>query len=461
MRRLVLTLLLAGVVSAGLFVSLEIRRDREYQRLVREGEAALAADETFAAIEALSGAIALKKDSMLPYLKRGEAYRRRGELQAALRDLRTASLLDPAATRPLEQLGDVSYLMGRYRRAAERYGEDLALDDRAPRVLYKLALARFQEGAIEAATAALGQALGQQERFPEAHYLLGLCLRALRKPTEARRALERAIVLSPAFVQAREELAALHRSLGQNALELEQLESLASLEPQRLERHIALGLAYARAGRTEHAVTTLRTIADRHPDAPQIFVALGRIWLEIAEQQGDRVALGKALEALQGAVAAGATTSESCTLLGRALLLAGEQDLALQVLQRATSSFPVEPLAYVLLAQVAEREGDLTLARDGLASYVTLVSDRLAPESHAGLALRIGTLCLRVNEPGAAVMWLRRAAVISTPSPVLLAELARAEWQAGQIDAARATIERGLRADPRNRALRSLAATVR
>jgi tetratricopeptide (TPR) repeat protein len=460
MRRLVLTLLLAGIVSACLFVVLEIRRDREYQRLVREGEAALAADQTFAAIEALSGAIALKKDSMLPYLKRGEAYRRRGELQAALRDLRTAALLDPSATRPLEQLGDVSYLMGRYRRASERYGEDLALDDRAPRVLYKLALARFQEGAIEAATTALGQALGQQERFPEAHYLLGLCLRAARKPAEARRALERAIALSPAFVQAREELAALHRSLGQDALELDQLESLASLEPQRLERHIALGLAYARAGRTEHAVTTLRKIADGRPE-PQIFVALGRIWLAIAEEQGDRVALGKALEALQGAVAAGATTSEACTLLGRALLLAGEQDLALQVLQRATSSFPVEPQAYLLLAQAAEREGDLTLARDGLASYVTLVSDRLTPETHASLAARIGTLCLRAGEPGAAATWLRRAAALAAPSPALLADLARAEWQAGQIDAARATLERGLEADPRNRALRSLAATIR
>ena len=40
-------------------------------------------DQTYGAIEAFSGALALKRDSMLAYLKRGDTYRRRGELTAA------------------------------------------------------------------------------------------------------------------------------------------------------------------------------------------------------------------------------------------------------------------------------------------------------------------------------------------------------------------------------------------
>ena len=43
------------------------------------------ASNTSAAIEAFSGAVALKSDSMLGYLRRGEAYRRRKRLDDALR----------------------------------------------------------------------------------------------------------------------------------------------------------------------------------------------------------------------------------------------------------------------------------------------------------------------------------------------------------------------------------------
>src|ERR687896_684538 len=76
-----------------------VRQEREFQRLIAAGDAALAADQTYGAIEAFSDALALKSDSMLAYLKRGDTYRRRGELAAALRDLRLATTLDPSATR--------------------------------------------------------------------------------------------------------------------------------------------------------------------------------------------------------------------------------------------------------------------------------------------------------------------------------------------------------------------------
>ena len=117
---------------------------RNYSRLIEQGETALADGDTYAAIESFSGAVALKPDSMLGYLRRGETYRRRNELEAALRDLMRASQLDPTATRPLELLGDVNASLLRYDRAAARYDAYLALDDQSPRVLYKLALARYR-----------------------------------------------------------------------------------------------------------------------------------------------------------------------------------------------------------------------------------------------------------------------------------------------------------------------------
>ena len=111
MKRLLVGVLVLAAGMAGVFAFTEVARDREYRRLVAEGDEALAADRIFLAIEAFSGAIALKGDSMLAYFKRGETYRQRGDLPSALRDLRAAARFDPMATRPLEQLGDVNHAL--------------------------------------------------------------------------------------------------------------------------------------------------------------------------------------------------------------------------------------------------------------------------------------------------------------------------------------------------------------
>ena len=88
----------------------------------RGGRGPQASGQTFVAIEAYSGAIALKRGSMLAYLKRGEAHQRRGEapdaLSAALRDLRSAAELAPSDTRTLEELGDVNFQLKRFANAA-------------------------------------------------------------------------------------------------------------------------------------------------------------------------------------------------------------------------------------------------------------------------------------------------------------------------------------------------------
>jgi len=94
------TLALVFVVSAavvGLVLAwYAVRQDREFRRLIALGDASLAREQTYVAIEAFSGALALRPDSMVAHLKRGDTYRRRGELSAALRDLRDASGLDPS-----------------------------------------------------------------------------------------------------------------------------------------------------------------------------------------------------------------------------------------------------------------------------------------------------------------------------------------------------------------------------
>ncbi len=382
---------LVVAVIAGLCVGLAwewaaSRREREYRQFIDHGETALARDDTFAAVEAFSGAIALRPEAMLGYLKRGEAYSRRhmldasardplqtGELDppadAAMRDLRHAAELDPLATRPLELMGDISYALRRYDRAAERYQAYVALDDRSPRVLYKLGLAQYSAGRVPAAIQALQQAVAIDDRFSAGFYLLGLCFRDAQRPRQALHALETAVRLAPAMLPAREELADLYTKVGRREDAIGQLETLSELDPGA-PREIALGLARARAGQFDRAVATLARAAERYADHASTYAALGRIWLE-KTQPPDRFDLLKAIGALQAAVHAD-DNSETLTLLGQALLLSNETARAERVLQQAAAKLPVDPRAFYYLASAAERAGHPDVARRALVDYHSL-----------------------------------------------------------------------------------------
>jgi tetratricopeptide (TPR) repeat protein len=371
---------LTVLLSAALVVSVlgwnGVRQEREFRRLIALGDSSLVREQTSLALEAFSGAVALKPDSMLGYLKRGDTYRRAGDLAAALRDLRRAATIDPMAPRPKELLGDVNLAMGRFERAADDYSSFIAIDDRSARVLYKLALARYRNGQAAGALEPLRQAIAIDDRFAEAHYLLGVCLRARRNDAEALRSLLRAVNLNPTFSPARSELVELYLTLGRNREAIQQLEALAALEPSRAERLIDVGLAHARSGRADRAVVTLGRAAEQHPDQAAVYAALGRVWLDDAVVRGDRVALLKAVEALQPITSLENATGEMLALHGRALFLSGDAAGAERALARATSQLPVDPATFVYLAAAAQQMARNDAARAALARYAALAGSR-------------------------------------------------------------------------------------
>ena len=409
----------AILLSGAVFAWNVVRQEREFRRLIAAGDAAITRDQTYEAIEAFSGALALKNDSMLAYLKRGDSYRRRGELSSALRDLRQASTLDPTATRPLELLGDVNVAMGRYPRATEAYRHYVALDDRAPHVLYKLALALYRNGQTQSALEPLRRAVALDDRFAEAHYLLAMCLEDQKHDDEAVRSFRRALEINPALGAAREELAGLQLAHGRTREGIEQLEALAALDPSQPQRLVDVALAYARAGRTDAAITVLGRAAERYPEAAGVYIALGQVWLESAQAHNDRVALSKSLEALQPAASRPDATSDTLTLYGRALFLSGTVDEAERTLEQAASRFPANPAAFLYLSAAAERRGHVTAAREALAKHLSLVGDH-------------------------------------PTDPALLALRADVQVRLGQLDAARTSVAEGLALDQRNVALLQL-----
>jgi tetratricopeptide (TPR) repeat protein len=370
-RSVVLTVALAALVGAVSLAWVDVRQEREFRRLIAAGDAAVADDRTFEGIEAFSGAIALKGDSMLAFLKRGDTYRRREEFRAALRDLRQATSLDPTAPRPIELLADVNSALGQYDQAAELYQRYLTLDDRAPAVLYKLALAQYRAGRSAKAIEPLRKAIVLNERLAEAHYLLAMASRSEKRFDDAMRALRRALEIDPTFAAARQELSDLLDDLGRHRAGIEELEALAALEPGRAERLVSVGLAYTRLERHETALVTLGRAAERYPGSPLVHTALGRAWLAMAESgtDVDSVALGKAVSALGDVANWPGATSETLTLYGRALLMSGNPRGAEQALQQAVTRLPLEPVAFKYLADAATRLGHASIARDAEDRY--------------------------------------------------------------------------------------------
>lgn len=452
----VLILALAGL--AGTLALNALAGEREFERLIAEGDAAVAAERPFEAIESYSGAIALKTDSMLAHYKRGAVYQAQNELEAALRDFRTASELDPSSLRAIESLGDVNVALGRHERAVERYEAFAALDDRNARVLYKLGLSRYRTGRGKDALAPLQQALQIEPGMSEAHYVLGLVQRDLDQLAPARKSLEEAARRAPAGqTAAREALADVYLLDGDYGKAINQLEALAALDPGRADRAVAVGLAQARAGRDDAAVITLSRAIERFPEAPQVYAALGHVWLGGAERRGDRVALMKAVEALEIAASRSDATSETLAELGRAHLLAGDRPAAERALRQAVARLPVPPDAYLKLADVTSRDGRIQDARDALLKYATLIGDE---KPMAAVATRIGDYSIRLGEPALAVRWFDRAMDEAGPSPALQFKLADAAWRAGDVGRAHQVIDEGLASEPGNRPLQQLKRTL-
>lgn len=366
-------ILAGGAVLAALALTYAYsvtRRERLYQQLVVRGDYALARGDTYAAVSAFSDAIALKPDSMLGYLKRGDARRRRGELEAAAVDLSRATAIDRASPRALELLGDVDAARQQHGAAATHYRAALRLDDQSPRVLYKLALCQEIAGRHTQAAETLRQAVTLDPRFGPAHYLLGVCLRQMRQTSAAQASFERAVAVAPELLAAREELASLYAATGRRAERIRQLEALLEQDPAPA-RQIALALAYADANQTSRGVRILARLVESHPDSAPAYQALGELWLRLASDTNDRVAVAKASEALQHAASMD-PVSPVLTRLGQARLAAADPTAAERTLRTATETMPVEPEAFLLLAEAASLNGHTQAARRALLDYQDL-----------------------------------------------------------------------------------------
>jgi len=448
------------VVVIGVLLVQRFDRDRSYLRLLRAGEQALNAGDSYGAVDAFTGAITLKPDSMVAYFRRGQARYAQHRDEDAIRDLREAARLAPNAPQPLIVLGDLYDSRGDAAQAAYWYGQartPLSTED--PTLLYKLALARYRAGSPAEAIEPLRQAIAQNDSVGEAHYLLGLVYRDTQKSDEAVASLEKAVKVSPSLTPAREELADLYRSRGRYVDEMAQLQALAALDG-KTNRSVAIAMAEARNGQYAGAMGTLG-VASGKPTDSHIQLALARIYMERAERTSDRVSAAYALAVLEKALGGTARRSEGLALYGRALFLTGDYSGAERILREAVATSPVAPDGFGYLADASERLAHYVDARDALLALDALQGDTASALVRAARAERAGALSLKARDISGALTYLTRAVADGRREVTTFVLLAQAQLQAGHLREAREAIAKGLELDPRHPELLRLQRTLR
>jgi Flp pilus assembly protein TadD len=448
-RLLALAALAVALAVGGVLLEQRLERDRQYRDLLASGEQHLSAADTATAIEAFSGALALRPGSMAAHQLRGEAYRADGRLDDAARDLMEAARLAPGSTAaPALALGDLYDSRHDWARAADWYGQ-AATQLQDATLLYKLALARYRAGSPAAAIDPLQRIVARDDADGQAFYLLGLAYRDTGHVDRATVSLERAVKTAPSLLPAREELVDLYRAQGRAGDEMAQLQALAVLDA-RPARTVAIALAETRAGQLDASVATLSEAAQADPTDPTVTVALSRVFLARAERTLDRPSAVEALTLLTSPPAASLTTSEHLALIGRAEFLGGDWLGAERTLTAAVRLAPIDIEAFGFLADAAERLGHDADARDALINLDALQGDTASSATRATRARRIGTIAGRLGDAAGAARSFGQAVDLGATDPSTLALLAQARWQAGDPAGARTALSLAAKADPRN-----------
>ena len=86
---------LIGIAAASAFAVQLFDRGEQFRVLMAAGDGALAAGDTYLAIESYSGAMALRAGSMVSHLRRGKAYAAQRQQDEAIRDYLEALRLQP------------------------------------------------------------------------------------------------------------------------------------------------------------------------------------------------------------------------------------------------------------------------------------------------------------------------------------------------------------------------------
>jgi predicted Zn-dependent protease len=143
------------------------------------------------------------------------------------------------------------------------------------------------------------------------------------------------------------------------------------------------------------------------------------------------------------------------------LYLSGDPLAAERILQEALSTSPIDTEAFEFLADAAERASHPAVARSALLDLDAMQGDTVSAQQRGLRARRLGWLSLTLGDPKSAARYLAQATDTAPPDAATLGLLARARWQSGDPDGARAALGAAMAMSASDPDLRRLARTIK
>ncbi len=220
-------------------------------------------------------ALAVTRDNQVAHFCLGVALEKQGRPDEAVREYQAALAADPTYAAAHTNLGFVLSNEGRFDEATAQFQAALQADADPSRVHFGLGLVFGREGRVPDATIEFQQAVALRPDWPDAHYNLGIALEHEQRLPEAISQLQQAADLDPGSAEFRFELGNALSWSGRLDNAIGQFQKSLELQPGSVECRVDLGNALARTGRLDDAIEQFRAAVQLRPDLAEVHDNLG------------------------------------------------------------------------------------------------------------------------------------------------------------------------------------------
>lgn len=298
----------------------------------------------------------------------------------------------------------------------------------------------------------LSEALRRAPRSPDVLRLLAVCSLMSRRHAEALGYAEAACAIAPH----RAELAMLagraHKALNELAPAISSYRRAIELQPRLAEAHVSLGIALKASGDIGSAIASYRTALAIDPDLAVAHSALGNaLARQVSSPSGDHGAIDQErLVSLKRAVELDPASAVAQHRLGEALAQMGQSEKAIDNFNAALALDTSREDSCVLMHATLTKLNYLEGARQCCERWLELN----APT--AGVANRLVTTLLALNDFDAAKSWADTAHLIAPDMPEVLHNLATTCEQSLEVPQALEHLKRAIEIAPEYHAAREV-----
>ncbi len=280
----------------------------------------------------------------------------------------------------------------------------------------------------------------------------GAIFRAIGRTDNAESDLLQAMSLRPESNEMRSTLIELYLDNGESSKALNLLNEETDRRPQDPMSYLQLADVHRLQGRNDKAIESVGLALELDPNIPRAYLRLGELWLDEGLRRGDRVAMEKAVAALESVAKMDPNDGRAALALGRAFIAMGEEERGFTELQRAAEATPIQAEAHRILGDLYRGRGNHTEAITAYHIYIKLEGE--APS----VLERLGDTYQEMDNLGMAAETYLRLAGIEPGRVLPYIKAARFYLMAGDPVLAEQVCRQGLSSNPENQNLMNLLA---